>query len=136
MGLITLVTDTSIWTKGVYASSIAAKIWYCITLIDILKRKKTEFYRFSSLKYYYTQKFLENQQVNLHSSSSLATLPFLSHSLPLKILPDLSWIRPFGFHFFGFCNNNFLWSKVISLASSPHPGGPKEQKIIAEDNTT
>jgi hypothetical protein len=38
-------------------------------------------------------------------SSSLAKQPFLSHSLPWKILP--SWIRLSDFHFFGFLNNNF-----------------------------
>jgi uncharacterized membrane protein len=29
-----------------------------------------------------------------------------------------------GFHVFGFRNNNFLQSKVVSLASNPEPGGP------------
>jgi hypothetical protein len=43
------------------------------------------------------------------------------HSLPNKILPDFSWITPSGFHFIGFRNNNFLQSKLVSLASNPQP---------------
>jgi hypothetical protein len=53
-------------------------------------------------------------------SSSVTKEPFLSHSLPQKILPDC--IRS-SVRFFGFRNNIFffLQSKVISLASSPYP---------------
>jgi hypothetical protein len=45
---------------------------------------------------------------------------------PLPSLEDFSrfvWVNPSGFHFFGFRNNNFLRSKVVSLASNPQPGG-------------
>jgi hypothetical protein len=31
--------------------------------------------------------------------------------------------RPFGFHIFGFGNNNFFTQKVVSLTSKPKPGG-------------
>jgi hypothetical protein len=59
-------------------------------------------------------------------SSTLAKQPFLSHSLPHKILPDLSWMRPSDSHFFGFRNNSFFFlrSKVVSFASNRKPGGP------------
>jgi hypothetical protein len=63
-----------------------------------------------------------------HIIGSSSKEPFLSHSLPLKIMLDLSissWIRSSGFHFFGFWNTNFfLQFKVISLASNPQCGGP------------
>jgi hypothetical protein len=45
------------------------------------------------------------------SSSSLAKQPFRTHSLPYKIMPRLSVpssIRPSGFDFFGFRNNNYF----------------------------
>jgi hypothetical protein len=60
----------------------------------------------------------------LSLSSSLAKQPFLSHSLPQKILLGLcipSWIRPSGFHFFGFRNSNFFFYKARSSNLYPTP---------------
>jgi hypothetical protein len=57
------------------------------------------------------------------TSSSSAKLYFLSHSLPQKILPDLS----ISFHFFGFRDNIFIFflhSEVVSLTSNLQPHGP------------
>jgi hypothetical protein len=54
--------------------------------------------------------------IHLLSSSSLAKQ---QNSLPSKILPDV----PSNFHFFRFHNNNFSYSKVVSLVFNPQPGG-------------
>jgi hypothetical protein len=56
-----------------------------------------------------------------HTSSSLAKEPLFSHSLPKKILPDLSInLRQYGFHFFGFRNSNsVLQSKVRQPCVQP-----------------
>jgi hypothetical protein len=35
-----------------------------------------------------------------------------------------------GFHFFGFRNNLFLQSKIVSPASNPQPGGPGKPHFI------
>jgi hypothetical protein len=40
--------------------------------------------------------------------------------LSFENLPEFSS----SFHFFGFRNNFFLQSKIVSLASNPQPGGP------------
>jgi hypothetical protein len=61
-----------------------------------------------------------------YMSSSSAEQPLLSHNLPSKIMPDLSWLATSRFHFFGLRNGGFffLQSKVVSLASNPQPGDP------------
>jgi hypothetical protein len=56
------------------------------------------------------------------SSPSLAIQPFLSHSIPYKILPDL--LDHPVFTSLDFATVIFLQSKVVSLASNPQPGGP------------
>jgi hypothetical protein len=67
---------------------------------------------------------------NKGSSPPLAKHPFSNHRLPYKIPQVLStpkyvpWIRPSGFHFFRFRNNNFLRNKFVSLASNPDHAGP------------
>jgi len=48
MSLVTLVTDTSVRTQCVNASSVATKIWYCIALINILKKEKKMTHNLSS----------------------------------------------------------------------------------------
>jgi hypothetical protein len=48
---------------------------------------------------------------------------FFSHSLPWKILADLSGIRPPDFHIIGFYNNSFLQMKIVSLVFNHQPGG-------------
>jgi len=48
MSLVTLVTDTSIRTQCVNASSVATKIWYRIALINILKQEKKMTHKLSS----------------------------------------------------------------------------------------
>jgi hypothetical protein len=55
------------------------------------------------------------------SSSRLSKQPFLSHSLPQKILPDLSWITPAGFNFFAFRNNSFFYgARSSALRRTPN----------------
>jgi hypothetical protein len=72
---------------------------------------------------------------NIPSSSSsslppppplLAKQPFFNHNLPYKI-------RPSNIQFFTFRNSNFsLQSKVVSLASNPHPGAPGPSDTVAQ----
>jgi hypothetical protein len=54
----------------------------------------------------------------ISTSSSLAKLPFLSHSLSQKIAPYCIW-----FSLLSTSWQIFLQSKVVSLASNPQPGG-------------
>jgi hypothetical protein len=48
MSLVTLVTDASIRTQCVNAFSVATKIWYCIALINKIKREKNMTHKLSS----------------------------------------------------------------------------------------
>jgi hypothetical protein len=53
----------------------------------------------------------------------------LGYSLPSKILPHLFvqlWIRPSGFNFFGFCNNNFFYR---ARSSALHPPPNMEDQV-------
>jgi hypothetical protein len=59
------------------------------------------------------------------SPPSSAKQPFLSHSLPKKILPGLSWLDQQVFTSLDFATLIFfLQSMVVSLASNPQTGGP------------
>jgi hypothetical protein len=76
---------------------------------------------YTSINWFY---FAHRQRDRALLQSPRPDLDSASDSFPEEILPHLSWIRPSGFHFFGFPNNILLQSKVVSITSDPQPGGP------------